>query len=504
MMNMYEFSNEALRDVAEFEKMEAWFKTQPPEVVKYSRKDSSLGTKAYSYIWYNDPHTDEKIALRIANKQIAGHILGVGSYGKVKLAVDKNGNLYALKIQTEYEPLAPPYMPLNKQTNIFMSEERYGKNVQFIYDQTRSRTLEGPTVKSYTITYYGGPTLSSALTSPKPLSLEEKVSITRRLCWTVEKLHKGYLSQDGKGIIHCDLKPANILYDKYTNKLMLIDYGLAVDADTKGVLYGTYQYTPVLHGLDPFITDVRYANRVRDMGTGLDVFSLKRIIHMPWQILDTPNRSIFGTAEWNTLPDPLKQDIAILDTQQSTDMAVQQIKDNNESALDLAIRFLAYEMSDPKDTFMQNYNKIKNLTLYDQKKLCECAEFVDNINYFGTKHIAPIPMSYLKEIGNIQDIRNDLLHTSCVAMLHYLCDAGELSPSDRIQWEYAIQFIVLDQEFSQIDDLHNQLLSVLMHYPNAKPLATLSAEIKRLTSHSQSTPSPTTTNESLSPSPKKS
>jgi len=66
----------------------------------------------------------------------------------------------------------------------------------------------------------------------------------------VKQLGDGLAAAHQAGVIHRDLKPANIMYDPATQKAMLLDFGIARDADLQpedrltraGFFVGTLQY----------------------------------------------------------------------------------------------------------------------------------------------------------------------------------------------------------------------------------------------------------------------
>ncbi len=66
--------------------------------------------------------------------------------------------------------------------------------------------------------YKRGPTLASLMQSNSP-SPQEAVLIIKNLCLTLEALH-------GCGVLHCDLKPENIIMDTPTSPV-LVDFGVA-------------------------------------------------------------------------------------------------------------------------------------------------------------------------------------------------------------------------------------------------------------------------------------
>ena len=231
-------------------------------------------------------------------------------------------------------------------------------------------------VKRYQALELGGKTLSDSL---EGICVEEKCSITRRLLWKCSKLHNGKLSRTGQGYIHCDLKPQNILVDRDKKNVQLIDYGLSVSADTKGPFFTTSWYGPYVSE-SYLIQDSGYIKRVEELGTGFDTFSLKRIIHMPAH--DTPefkNRCIFNAQEWRRLPKKLTENISISDDLRSTTQAVNLIKQNKETPLDLAMRFVAIEAAAQESSYNDNFAILMGLTNENKERVCECAELLDRI-----------------------------------------------------------------------------------------------------------------------------
>lgn len=93
----------------------------------------------------------------------------------------------------------------------------------------------------YTMPYIEGRSLSDHLTAEKP-GLTEKIALFEAACEVVQALH-------AEGLVHRDLKPDNLLVDRY-GKVRLLDFGLAKaveEGDTTGitgdqVLLGTPRY----------------------------------------------------------------------------------------------------------------------------------------------------------------------------------------------------------------------------------------------------------------------
>lgn len=244
--------------------------------------------------------------------------------------------------------------------------------------------------KQYQVMKLGELTLYEALSNN--ISLHEKITITRRILWECCKLHTGKLSRSHRSYIHCDIKPENILLNPKNNTVFLIDYGISVSADTISTLFGTTWYTPVINGTTQLNQnasnfDRNYARRVAGLQTGFDIFSLKRTIYTPGCTYES-RRCIFNNDEWLNLPNSLTRDIAIGEDRASTDAAINIIRTKHETALDLAMRFIAMEavnLSKPlhRQNLLYNTNiralTSNSVTTERQEMVCECAEMLDYI-----------------------------------------------------------------------------------------------------------------------------
>lgn len=81
--------------------------------------------------------------------------------------------------------------------------------------------------------YYGAGSLSNALQNNKPLSMSEQNALTRQGLDALSDMNR-------KGIVHCDIKPDNLMLtrDKNSLRLVIIDFGLSYDL-SRGNLYAT-------------------------------------------------------------------------------------------------------------------------------------------------------------------------------------------------------------------------------------------------------------------------
>lgn len=122
-----------------------------------------------------------------------------------------------------------------------------------------------------------------------PLSLERRVDIFLKIVKGVEYLHS-------LGIIHCDLKPKNILVDDYAREIRIIDFGGCVKLTNSGVVKNcpreNTRYTLWWRPLE--LWALRMIKPPPTFGKGVDIFALGLI--GLWLIfgIDTPCETFLG------------------------------------------------------------------------------------------------------------------------------------------------------------------------------------------------------------------
>lgn len=173
--------------------------------------------------------------------------LGRGAYGEVWLAVQENtGREVAVKVFSRNKGLDWPLL-----------KREVGKLVQVLSERRIVHLLavgwdaEPP---YYIMEYVRGGSLADRLRD-HPMSVEEAVPLFREVAEALVYLHS-------KAILHCDLKPSNVLLDD-RGQVRLADFGQARLSEEEGPPAGTLFY------MAPEMTDPKARADVRS-----DIYSL--------------------------------------------------------------------------------------------------------------------------------------------------------------------------------------------------------------------------------------
>ncbi len=171
--------------------------------------------------------------------------IGGGGMGAVYLASDKNlgGVLRAVKemVQSYIEDAAQEKAISDFKRESLLLTSLEHQSIPTIYDYF----FEEKEARFYLVMkYISGGDLASRLRSAPENRIEERV-VTEWAIQIADVLD--YLHNRQPAIIYRDLKPANIMIDGNTNRVMLIDFGIArwVNKEEKGVTaVGTMGYAP--------------------------------------------------------------------------------------------------------------------------------------------------------------------------------------------------------------------------------------------------------------------
>jgi serine/threonine-protein kinase len=227
----------------------------------------------------------------------ASRRLGAGAFGTVWLAEDLHlGRLVALKRVRTSSPAGPiaRLLPRLREEARLLAAVRH-RNVVQVYAWREAAD------SSYLVLQYvpGG-------------SLADRVEREGPLHWRlaaryIADVAEGLLAVHGQGIIHRDVKPANILWDPQTDEAVLTDFGISARLAAAGSVGGTPLYMPP----EAFAGEVSPAQDVYGLAASLfwlvtgsvpfPALTREEIITRARQGLPDPDRRCAG------LPRPLEQ-----------------------------------------------------------------------------------------------------------------------------------------------------------------------------------------------------
>lgn len=179
--------------------------------------------------------------------------LGSGAYGEVWVASQAGtGRQVAIKFYTHHGELDWANLSREVEKLSFLSNDRYVVQVLAV-----GRDANPP---YYVMEYVENGSLDDYLQRHGPMSVRESAEMFREIATGLSHAH-------GKGILHCDLKPANILLDQ-DNRPRLADFGQARLSTEQKPALGTLFY------MAPEQADLNASPDVR-----WDVYALGALLH---------------------------------------------------------------------------------------------------------------------------------------------------------------------------------------------------------------------------------
>ncbi|KAI8781316.1 cell cycle serine/threonine-protein kinase CDC5/MSD2 [Biomphalaria glabrata] len=151
---------------------------------------------------------------------IEGPVLGSGTFGTVLLATsdDDPNDQMAVKMFYLHGPEAgEKRKKRNDETlNMFIKETKLMKRLKHANIMPVLSAVQTPSTLALFLPYCSRGTLMESI---KGINLEDQTKYITQLCQAIHYLHQKY-------IVHCDIKPANILLDDNSN-VLLSDFGLS-------------------------------------------------------------------------------------------------------------------------------------------------------------------------------------------------------------------------------------------------------------------------------------
>lgn len=197
-------------------------------------RTNSSRTDVRTIVAWLDPTDDPRMLGRLAGYEIAG-IIGSGGMGVVLKGLDTALNRFvAIKV------LAPHLASSGAARQRFAREAQAAAAV--VHDNVIAihGVSEANDLPYLVMPYVRGISLQRRIDDNGPLALSEILRIGMQTA-------AGLAAAHAQGLVHRDVKPANILLDGTTERVLLTDFGLARAADDasvthSGVIAGTPHY----------------------------------------------------------------------------------------------------------------------------------------------------------------------------------------------------------------------------------------------------------------------
>jgi eukaryotic-like serine/threonine-protein kinase len=149
--------------------------------------------------------------------------LGRGGMGAVYLARDLSlDRLVAIKV------LPPELAVRHELRERFLRESRTTASFSHPHIVPVHSIVEQPQLLGYVMGYVEGESVTSWVARTGPLGARDAVRLLREVAWGLSYAH-------GRGIVHRDVKPDNILVERATGRAMVTDFGIARSREVSGL-----------------------------------------------------------------------------------------------------------------------------------------------------------------------------------------------------------------------------------------------------------------------------
>jgi serine/threonine-protein kinase len=159
----------------------------------------------------------------IAGRYLLERELGRGGMGAVFLARDlKLDRLVAIKV-------LPPEMAVRPELRErFLRETRTAASFSHPNIVSVHSVEESPGLLFFVMSYIEGETLTQRVKRQGPLSVPEALRMLQEVAWALSYAH-------GRGVVHRDIKPDNVLLERSTGRALVMDFGIARSVAASGL-----------------------------------------------------------------------------------------------------------------------------------------------------------------------------------------------------------------------------------------------------------------------------
>jgi serine/threonine-protein kinase len=169
-----------------------------------------------------DPIVTE-LETAIAGRYVLERELGRGGMGAVFLARDlKLDRLVAIKV-------LPPEMAVRPELRErFLRETRTAASFSHPNIVSVHSVEETPGLLFFVMSYIEGETLTQRVKRQGPLPVPEAIRMLQEVAWALSYAH-------GRGVVHRDIKPDNVLLERSTGRALVMDFGIARSVAASGL-----------------------------------------------------------------------------------------------------------------------------------------------------------------------------------------------------------------------------------------------------------------------------
>ena len=188
----------------------------------------------------------------------------------------------------------------------------------------------------YVMKYLGGGSLSTKLQSG-PLSEQESIKVVQDISDALRSVHN-------KGLLHLDIKPANILYDE-RGRAVLIDFGISKYLDSAEDSTTTSSLIGFSRGYAPL---EQVNSTLNSLSPATDIYALGATLYSVLTGEAPPEASVVMDSGLPPMPDTVSEDL-----QKAVEKAMQPRRKDRPQTIDDFLDLLPKETAEPEVTIIR-------------------------------------------------------------------------------------------------------------------------------------------------------